>query len=289
MVVDIHRARPITQPVSTEGVEVERVKTYRYLGLHLGDRLDWSANTDILYRKGQSRLYCLRRLGSFNICRKLLQLFYQTVVSSCLLYAVVCWGGSIKKRDYMQLDKLVRPEVTQTYSWITITVSNQNPERDELDRYTEYRVKIIREHLEILLEDRIPVGVQPLGGNDTTMMMGPDEEQTEPIREPVDMELDKAEGGNLEMSLGDLVSNTEDQTKVSDLLLEIPLEEVPSQSVLPLAEMDVQKKDQPEEEPGKKRKGAEGGKSSIRKRKVHQGTYKMETSTPTQHLHTERT
>ena len=36
--------------------------------------------------------------------------------------------------------------------------------------------------------------------------------------------------------LGDLVSNTEDQTKVSDLLLEIPLEEVPSRSVLPLGE-----------------------------------------------------
>ncbi|XP_076853506.1 uncharacterized protein LOC143508753 [Brachyhypopomus gauderio] len=47
-------------------------------------------------------------LGSFNICRKLLQMVYQTVVSSCLFYAVVCWGGSIKKRDEMRLDKLVR-------------------------------------------------------------------------------------------------------------------------------------------------------------------------------------
>ncbi|KAI4875625.1 hypothetical protein NFI96_009276 [Prochilodus magdalenae] len=80
----------------------------RYLGLHLDERLDWTANTDILYRKGQSRLYFLRRLGSFNVCRKLLQMFYQTVVSSCLFYAVVCWGGSIKKRDEMRLDKLVR-------------------------------------------------------------------------------------------------------------------------------------------------------------------------------------
>ncbi|KAI4887655.1 hypothetical protein NFI96_006169 [Prochilodus magdalenae] len=35
-------------------------------------------------------------------------MFYQTVVSSCLFYAVVCWGGSVKKRDEMQLDKLVR-------------------------------------------------------------------------------------------------------------------------------------------------------------------------------------
>ncbi|KAI4893140.1 hypothetical protein NFI96_000155 [Prochilodus magdalenae] len=108
MVVDFRRARPLTQPVFIEGVEVEMVRTYRYLGLHLDERLDWTANTDILYRKGQSRLYFLRRLGSFNVCRKLLQMFYQTVVSSCLFYAVVCWGGSIKKRDQMRLDKLVR-------------------------------------------------------------------------------------------------------------------------------------------------------------------------------------
>ncbi|KAI4899252.1 hypothetical protein NFI96_012202, partial [Prochilodus magdalenae] len=108
LVVDFRRARPLTQPVSIEGVEVEMVKTYRYLGLHLDERLDWSANTDILYRKGQSRLYFLWRLGSFNICRKLLQMFYQTVVSSCIFYAVVCWGGSIKKRDKMCLDKLVK-------------------------------------------------------------------------------------------------------------------------------------------------------------------------------------
>ncbi|KAI4873665.1 hypothetical protein NFI96_032777, partial [Prochilodus magdalenae] len=108
MVVDFRRARPLPQPVFIEGVEVEMVKTYRYLGLHLDERLDWSANTDILYRKGRSRLYFLRRLGSFNICRKLLQMFYQTVVASCLFYAVVCWGGSIKKRDEMRLDKLVR-------------------------------------------------------------------------------------------------------------------------------------------------------------------------------------
>uniref|UniRef100_A0A8C4SCW4 TIR domain-containing protein n=1 Tax=Erpetoichthys calabaricus TaxID=27687 RepID=A0A8C4SCW4_ERPCA len=34
-------------------------------------------------------------------------MFYQTVVASTLFYAVVCWGGSIKKKDASRLDKLV--------------------------------------------------------------------------------------------------------------------------------------------------------------------------------------
>ena len=35
-------------------------------------------------------------------------MFYQSVVASVLFYAVVCWGGSIKKRDVGRLDRLVR-------------------------------------------------------------------------------------------------------------------------------------------------------------------------------------
>ncbi len=35
-------------------------------------------------------------------------MFYQTVITSVLFYAVVCWGGSIKRRDATRLDKLVR-------------------------------------------------------------------------------------------------------------------------------------------------------------------------------------
>ena len=108
LVVDYRRSGPLLQPVNIDGVDVEMVETYKYLGLQLDDKLDWSACTEALYKKGQSRLYFLRRLASFGVCRKLLQMFYQSVVASVLLYAVVCWGGNIKKGDVGRLDKLVR-------------------------------------------------------------------------------------------------------------------------------------------------------------------------------------
>ena len=72
---------------------------------------EWSVNTEPslhLYRTGQSRVYFLRRLASFNICRKLLHLFHQSVVASVLLYAVVCWGSSTRKKDSLRMDKVVR-------------------------------------------------------------------------------------------------------------------------------------------------------------------------------------
>ena len=53
-------------------------------------------------------MYFLKRLRSFNICRKLLRIFYQSVVASVLSYAVVCRGGSTSKADLSRLEKLVR-------------------------------------------------------------------------------------------------------------------------------------------------------------------------------------
>ncbi|KAI4881889.1 hypothetical protein NFI96_006948 [Prochilodus magdalenae] len=108
MCIDFRRSRPSQQPISIKGFDVEVVRSYKYLGVHLDERQDWSVNTDSVYKKAQSRLYFLRRLRSFRICQKLLLMFYQSVVSSVLFYAVVCWGGSISRRDAGRRDRLVR-------------------------------------------------------------------------------------------------------------------------------------------------------------------------------------
>lgn len=41
--------------------------SHKYFGLELDNRLDWSLNTNTIYRKGQSRLYFLTRLASCNV------------------------------------------------------------------------------------------------------------------------------------------------------------------------------------------------------------------------------
>ncbi|XP_076744782.1 uncharacterized protein LOC143420432 isoform X5 [Maylandia zebra] len=59
-------------------------------------------------RKGQSRLYLLRRLRSFGVEGPLLKTFYDSVVASAIFYGVVCWGGSISAGDRKRLNRLIR-------------------------------------------------------------------------------------------------------------------------------------------------------------------------------------
>lgn len=108
VVIDFRRKAPRTAPVNIQGLDIEMVEEYKYLGVHLNNKLDWSHNTDVLYRKGQSRLHLLRRLRSFGVCRTLLRTFYDSVVASVIFYAVVCWGCGSSERDRKRLNKLVR-------------------------------------------------------------------------------------------------------------------------------------------------------------------------------------
>lgn len=65
-VMDFHRRRSTTPtPVEIQRTGIEILDSYKYLSVHLNKKLDWSHNTDALYRKGQSRLYLLRKLRCF--------------------------------------------------------------------------------------------------------------------------------------------------------------------------------------------------------------------------------
>ncbi|KAI3368530.1 hypothetical protein L3Q82_025533, partial [Scortum barcoo] len=103
LVIDFGRSRPRPRPVLLEGAEVEAVDSYRYLGLWIDNKLDWTTHTSHLYGKTQSRMYFLRRLRSFNICSKLLQMFYQSVVAS----GPALWFGT-------KLDSLVTVAESRT-------------------------------------------------------------------------------------------------------------------------------------------------------------------------------
>ena len=107
IVIDFRRSEPPLQRVNIRGEDIEVVQSYRYLGVHLDSKLDWSVNTDAVYRKGQSRLVFLRRLRSLDVCGEMLHMFYQSVVASTIFYAAVCWGGSATERDTRRQDKLI--------------------------------------------------------------------------------------------------------------------------------------------------------------------------------------
>ncbi|TWW77716.1 hypothetical protein D4764_12G0011060 [Takifugu flavidus] len=105
MVVDFSKS---TSPPSISGKDVEIVPSYKFLGVQLDNKLEWSTNTDAVYKKAMSRLYFLRKLRSFSVCSRMLHVFYQSVMASTIFFAVVRWGAGIKAKDANRLNKLIK-------------------------------------------------------------------------------------------------------------------------------------------------------------------------------------
>ena len=76
--------------------------------MELDNKLDWHKNTDLVFKKVQSRLFHLRKLRSFDVRRSLLLVCYQGILASVLFYGVLCWGGSITAMDKKRMNKLIK-------------------------------------------------------------------------------------------------------------------------------------------------------------------------------------
>ena len=84
------------------------VQDYKYLGVYLDNKLDWAKNTEAVYKKGQSRLYFLRKLRSFKVCNIMLRMFYQSMIASAIFFAVVCWGSRLRAADARKISRIIR-------------------------------------------------------------------------------------------------------------------------------------------------------------------------------------
>ncbi|KAK1785226.1 hypothetical protein P4O66_018626, partial [Electrophorus voltai] len=96
------------QPVRIGGTTVERVDSFRYLGVHISQDLSWSRHTNSLAKKARQRLYHLRCLRDFRLPSKVLWNFYTCTIESILTGNITVWFGNSTKQDRQALQRVVR-------------------------------------------------------------------------------------------------------------------------------------------------------------------------------------
>ena len=109
MLVDFGRTqeRDYT-PVSINGTPVERVDTFKYLGVQITDDLTWSTHLDTVGKKARQRLYHLRRLKKFRASKPVLRSFYTCTIESMLTGNITAWYGNTTIQDRKALQRVVR-------------------------------------------------------------------------------------------------------------------------------------------------------------------------------------
>ncbi len=108
MVIDFSKSKVIVPPSNINGEEIERVTTYKYLGVEIDSQLKFNDLAMSKYRKLQQRLFFLRRLSYFRIDRRILQMFYKTVLQSVLTFGLLCTFGNMRAQDQAKLQRMIK-------------------------------------------------------------------------------------------------------------------------------------------------------------------------------------
>ena len=72
-------------PILIDGVVVEQVESFKFLGVHMSNKLTWSKHTKTVVKRARQNLFPLRRLKSFVMGPQILKWFYSCTIKSILV------------------------------------------------------------------------------------------------------------------------------------------------------------------------------------------------------------
>jgi hypothetical protein len=69
-------------PIHIHGTAVDKVKSFKFLDVHITDNMKWSTHADCVLKNAQQHL---RRLNKFSLAPKTLTNFYRCTIESILM------------------------------------------------------------------------------------------------------------------------------------------------------------------------------------------------------------
>ncbi len=100
LIVDFRKRQqqPYT-PLMISGTPVERVSSFKYLGVNISEDLTWTTHIQTQVKKARQRLYHLRQLRKFRVSPAILKTFYSGAIESVLTQCISVWYNNATNQD----------------------------------------------------------------------------------------------------------------------------------------------------------------------------------------------
>ncbi len=95
-------------PLMISGTPVERVSSFKYLGVNISEDLTWTTHIQTQVKKARQRLYHLRQLRKFRVSPAILKTFYSGAIESVPTQCISVWYGNSSNQDCKALQRVVR-------------------------------------------------------------------------------------------------------------------------------------------------------------------------------------
>ena len=101
------RLNPVNTPLlSTPAGTVQRVNTFKLLGVHLDANLTWTGHVSTIVSRANMRLYFLKQLKREGVPPQQLLHFYTAVIRPVLEYASPVWHYAINRAQSQHLESM---------------------------------------------------------------------------------------------------------------------------------------------------------------------------------------
>ncbi|CAI5669465.1 unnamed protein product [Oreochromis niloticus] len=108
LIVDYRRNADPHPPIHIKGTAVERVSSFKFLGVHISEDLTWTTNCSKLVKKAHQRLFFLRTLRKNHLSSDILVNFYRCTIESILTNCITVWYGNCSASDRKALQRVVK-------------------------------------------------------------------------------------------------------------------------------------------------------------------------------------
>ena len=95
------------QPLIIKGQIVEVVHKFKYLGTYIDCNLNFSENTDYIFKTCNQRLHVLRKLTSFRVSKHIMETVYKNLIEGILTFNMAMWYGNLNIKGRSKLKRIV--------------------------------------------------------------------------------------------------------------------------------------------------------------------------------------
>ena len=108
MIVDDRKKSTEHAPILINGAVVEQGESFKFLGVHINNKLIWSKHTKTVAKSAQQNLFPLRRQKRFGMGPQSLKGLYSCTIESILMGCITAWYGTCSASDRKALQRVVR-------------------------------------------------------------------------------------------------------------------------------------------------------------------------------------
>ena len=95
---------PSHAPILISRAVVEQIESFKFLGVHITNKLSWSKHTKTVVKRAQQNLFPLRRLKRFGMGPQILKRFYSCTIESILTGCITAWCSNCSASDRKALE-----------------------------------------------------------------------------------------------------------------------------------------------------------------------------------------